>query len=194
MSQKIRKCRFCFFSITLYSVLVVFPALADRNPPEPIDPVEKDGVRYEVVHWGNIAGYQQNGGIVEAYNAADDTPLWSVLVYTIEYNPDLEGDVQDIFITQMSLEDGYLEVKNERGGVYHINLADQSVETIEGASSYRATIGGDNIEEAADGGDVEEDEHNIGQTSDDDAAAGCSMTPTSPFRRNFLVALLIAVF
>ena len=48
---------------------------------------------------------------------------WEKEVYTVEYNPDLESDVQDVFITSLNIEDGKLVVVNEKGDVYKVDLS-----------------------------------------------------------------------
>lgn len=93
------------------------------GPPE-VAPLVKDGVRYEAVHWGRERGLGQNGGIVAALDAATGKELWTTKVYTIDYHPTLETDVQDIFIR--SLQAGAtareLLVIDERGRRFRLDL------------------------------------------------------------------------
>jgi hypothetical protein len=156
-------------------------ALADRDPPAEVAPVEFDGVLYTVEHWGVEAGYEQNGGIVEAYDMTFGEFLWSVLIYKIEYDPNLESDVQDVFITELTIEDGDLVVTNEQGGEYTIDLVDHSVETLEGESVYANTPEDPPIEED----DVES------STND---SSGCSMVRSGPGLLHGFATVLTLLF
>lgn len=103
------------------SALVVFLGVAlattfafgARMPPAEVAPVVNGNVRYEVPHFSNPCG--QNGGCVVAYDNATNVLLWSVKVYCTHYDPGLEQDVQDVFITSLSVENEKVQVANEKG-------------------------------------------------------------------------------
>lgn len=82
------------------------------------------GVRYEAVHWGRGRGIGQNGGYVQAVDPATGSVLWVHRIYTIAYDPDMEQDVQDRFITQLAIskKGDALLVGDERGGRYVLDL------------------------------------------------------------------------
>ena len=74
---------------------------ADRIPPAPVPPVSIDGIRYEVIHWGRRRGLDQDGGYIAAIDIASQTELWTLKLYEVRHEPQMETDVQDVFITAM---------------------------------------------------------------------------------------------
>lgn len=100
-----------------------------RREPEPIPAVEAGGIRYEAPLMGAVYGFQQDGGIVVALDAASGLLNWTQKVYLIEYNDDIEHDKQDVFISRMVLtEDGTgLLIDNELGARFKLTFADRSV-------------------------------------------------------------------
>jgi outer membrane protein assembly factor BamB len=95
------------------------PALAD------VPPVVSGNVRYEVPNYNNPCS--QNGGCVVAYNNTTNALLWSVEVYCTHYDSSLEEDVQDIFITSLTVEGGQVLVANEKGLHFAIDPTTQQV-------------------------------------------------------------------
>lgn len=103
------------------------PAAKRVGPPD-VEPVTIDGVRYEAVHWGRERGLGQNGGYLEAVDAASGASLWLLQVYAIDYDPDLEEDVQDVFIETLKAGPrGTLKVVDERGRRYAVDPATRTV-------------------------------------------------------------------
>lgn len=89
-----------------------FMPSADRNGPAPLDPVLRDGVRYERYFGGK--GDPQTGGMIAAYDAASGQRLWTLVVFDNVRNPDWEGDAQDCFVAEMHFDaDGRLQVTDE---------------------------------------------------------------------------------
>jgi len=112
------------------AVLAPSSALASRLPPAEIPPVVDGNVRYEAPPggFGNPANpCDQVGGCVVAYDNTTGALLWSVKVYCISYDPNLEEDVQWVFISSLALKNGQLLVTNERGSHFAINPATQQV-------------------------------------------------------------------
>ena len=101
------------------------PAIAKRAAPADVPPVVYDGARYEAPHFSNPCG--QNGGCVVAYDDATGAQLWALRVYCTQYDPNLETDVQDVFITSLAVENGQLNVTNEKGLHFAIDLHTQDV-------------------------------------------------------------------
>lgn len=86
-----------------------------RIPAPAIGPVSEKGVRYEQVKNGLLAGFDQMGGYLAAYDEATGEQLWTLKVYDNKRSPDREGDVQDVFFKSMVLQsDGTLLIENER--------------------------------------------------------------------------------
>ncbi|MFT5522545.1 MAG: hypothetical protein ACI9HK_000489 [Pirellulaceae bacterium] len=112
----------------LCSCVPLTSVYAKRSAPKDVASVSHAGVRYQVVHYKADNG-QQNGGYVEAISGQDGKKLWSTLIYLIEYDLDLETDVQDCFITSLQLDEGksQLQVKNEVEGLYYVDLKTRKV-------------------------------------------------------------------
>ena len=101
---------------------------AKRSPPKEIPPVLHEGVRYQVIHFKYKNGHQ-NGGYVEAVTENDGKKKWGILLYLVEYDPHLERDVQDCFITSLRLDkkNSRLIATNEAGDLYYVDLTTQRV-------------------------------------------------------------------
>lgn len=100
-----------------------------RVGPKDVNPVTANGVRYEVLHWGRERGLDQNGGYIVAKDAASNKELWLAKIYSIEYKPKLETDVQDIFIREIELSDDKksLKIIDEDNRHFILDLSTQKV-------------------------------------------------------------------
>jgi len=96
-----------------------------RVGPSAVTPLTFDGVRFEALHWARERGLGQNGGYLLAIDAASNKELWTARVYAIDYVPNLETDVQDIFIRTIERgESGHdLLVTDERGRRFRFDVA-----------------------------------------------------------------------
>ncbi len=63
------------------------------------------------------------GGVVLAFDAATNRPLWRTQVYTTATDPSLERDVQDVFITSLAVAGDRLIVRDERRRIHQLDLA-----------------------------------------------------------------------
>jgi hypothetical protein len=100
-----------------------------RLPPPKVDPITIDNVRY--TQWaGKESVDGQVGGFLAAYDAAGQV-AWTIKVYNNRRRPELEGDVQDVFFSSMSLEpDGRLRIVNENGDTFFVDVKTRTVTTI----------------------------------------------------------------
>ncbi len=99
-----------------------------RIPAPIVEPIVSDGVRYEQVKNGLLAGFDQMGGYLSAFDENSGEQLWTLKVYDNKRDPEREGDVQDVFFKSMALqEDGTLLIENERGARFIVDPAQQSV-------------------------------------------------------------------
>jgi len=99
------------------------PPSEKRVAPQPVAPVSHDGVRYEAVPWA------ESRGTVAAFDAASGKQLWTAVIYPGRYDPGLERDVQDVFITKLALaaDGASLEIENERGERFRLDLRTRAV-------------------------------------------------------------------
>lgn len=99
-----------------------------RVAPPDVPPVDVAGVRIEVLPWGKERGLGQNGGYIAAHDPASGRELWTLKVYDVVYQPKLEEDVQDVFISQMSKAGGdTLAITDEKGRHYLVDVAHRTV-------------------------------------------------------------------
>lgn len=103
---------------------------AKRVGPPEVEPITIKNIRYEALHWARERGLKQNGGYIVAYDKDTNKELWILKVYTIEYDPKLERDNQDIFISKMDIQNGKLIVENEAHKKYSVNLDTKEVDEI----------------------------------------------------------------
>lgn len=94
-----------------------------------VDPVVKKGVRYEELRGARSRSFDQNGGVLVAYDNDSNKELWTLLVYQTKYDPNEESDVQDVFFTKLSTSwfGNVLKIVNERGEVFEVDPESRSV-------------------------------------------------------------------
>lgn len=102
---------------------------AKRVGPKDVPPLEVKDIRYEVIHWGKDRGLGQNGGYIAAMNRSTGDELWVLKIYDIKYDPSLESDVQDVFITSMSraLFSGKIKITDENLRHYLVDIETRAV-------------------------------------------------------------------
>jgi outer membrane protein assembly factor BamB len=117
-------------ALSLLAVAFLLPVasvFAKRRAPAKVEALVANGVRYVVPHFGWEHQKTQNGGYVQAWNVETGSLVWDRMVYRVVKDPRLEGDVQDVFITELTLADGQLQIANERGERYVMDLASGQV-------------------------------------------------------------------
>lgn len=101
-----------------------------RSAPPAPKVVSRTGIRYEEVQFERSEGQvDQNSGYIAAVDDASGRRLWVLKVYTVGSDTDVEGDLQDVFMTQLELspDEAMLLVTNEEERRFAVNLADRSV-------------------------------------------------------------------
>jgi PQQ enzyme repeat len=103
---------------------------AKRVGPANVSPVFIGDLKFEALQWGKDRGLGQNGGYIAALDAASGNELWTLKIYDVPYDPNLEGDVQDVFIKSMSksLFGQKLNITDERGRKYVVDPKTRSVQ------------------------------------------------------------------
>ncbi len=106
-------------------------AEAKRAPPAEVSPVRVGDIEYRSPHLLHGSMFP---GFVEAYDHARRGPVWLRQIYVIRRDPSLEGDVQDVFITRLKHrpDRNVLEVTNEAGGRFELDLETLAVKTVAG--------------------------------------------------------------
>jgi hypothetical protein len=92
---------------------------AKRRAPEPVTPVVHEEIRYEAPI--------ERMGWVEAWDVKTGATLWDVQVYKVDVDPNLERDVQEVYITKLEIEGGDLLVTDERDREFLVDLKTHAV-------------------------------------------------------------------
>lgn len=107
-----------------------FNAEAKRVPPKDVEPVIYKDIKYIAPYFKIINKEVRRCGYVEAWDLKTNKKLWDIQVYKIDYDPILEQDVQDIFITSLTIKNERLVVVNERNEIYEIDLKTKTISKI----------------------------------------------------------------
>ncbi|PYJ18438.1 MAG: hypothetical protein DME94_02005 [Verrucomicrobia bacterium] len=122
-------------------VLVPSLALSKRIAPATVTPVVHEGVRYVAPNDDGRRGY------IEARDAHTNEKIWELTVFANPIDPNLEEDVQWVFIESLSIQDDTLIVASERKNTYGIDLKTKAITQLPPAPSQTATPQPRNIPE-----------------------------------------------
>ena len=114
--------------LILVAVALLLPslALAKRAAPAKVEPVIHEGIRYVAPNDDGRRAY------IEAWDVQTNKKLWDLTVFTNRIDPNLEEDVQSIFIKALNIRDGALIVTSERDKIYGVDLKTKTVTECEG--------------------------------------------------------------
>ena len=110
-------------------MLVLSESVAKRAVPSIVIPVQVGSIEYSAPH-GKL---QNQMGCIEARNVGSGELLWRRQVYVVKYDPDLEGDVQDVYIKNIKIKGDSLMITNERKSEYQLNLNTLQVKVLKGS-------------------------------------------------------------
>lgn len=116
--------RVLVMAVAMLALAAAGEAWAKRAAPKPVAPVVHNGVQYTAPH---ASGRE---GKIVACDANSGKRLWELVVYTVKINPNLEEDVQWVFITGLAIKGDKLLVNNEKGVQYAVDLATRQVEKL----------------------------------------------------------------
>ena len=116
-------------TILLLTPLVPQLAFSKRLPPVKVDPVTYERVRYVAPNDDGRRGY------IEAWNVGTNKKLWELTIFTNAIDPNLEEDVQWVFIKALNIQDGGLMVTTERGKTYQVDLKTKEITQSDSRSS-----------------------------------------------------------
>lgn len=97
---------------------------AKRGAPAKVPSLQTEAIEYRVSH--------QQMGCVQAWDTKHDQLLWQRQIYVVKYLPELERDVQDVFITSIQKEGNQLRILNERKSEYLLDLETLQVKVVKG--------------------------------------------------------------
>ena len=101
--------------------LVLQMASAKRIAPAKVDPVIYKDVRYVAPNDDGRRGY------IEAWNVGTNKKLWELTLFTNRIDPNIEEDVQWVFIKALNIQDGRLMVTSERGKTYQVDVNTKAI-------------------------------------------------------------------
>lgn len=109
-----------------------FEVARDRIAPPVVEPVERDGVRYEQAADGRDFGADTADGVLVATEIASGRRLWVLTVYRTPIEPKLELDVQWRFFVSMAFDpDGRLRITNEADRSFLVDVRSREVTPVE---------------------------------------------------------------
>jgi len=111
-------------------LLAILVTEAKRGAPAEVLPVTVGNIKYSVPHRN---GTHRKMGLLEARDLKSGKLIWSRQIYAVKYDPDLEGDVQDVFIKSITAEGNHLIITNERNSKYQLDLNSLEVKVIKGS-------------------------------------------------------------
>jgi hypothetical protein len=115
-----------FFYVPLLLILVLFPLVspAKRSAPKPVAPVQQNGVLYSAPNDDVRRPY------VVASDATTGRELWRLPIFETKIKPDLEEDVQWVFIIRLWFKGNDLVVRDEKSRCYRVDVASKAVEKV----------------------------------------------------------------
>ena len=111
-------------------LLATLLAEARRGAPAEVLPVTVGNIEYSAPHRN---GTHRKMGLLEARDLKSGKLIWSRQIYAVKYDPDMEGDVQDVFIKSINVEGNSLIITNERNSKYQLDLNSLEVKVIKGS-------------------------------------------------------------
>ena len=113
----------------ILSILCISESEAKRAVPSKVTPVQVGSIEYSAPH-GKL---QNQMGCIEARKVGNGELLWIRQVYVVKYDPDLEGDVQDVYIKSFKVKGNSLIIINERKSEYQLNLKTLHIKVLKGS-------------------------------------------------------------
>jgi hypothetical protein len=168
--------------------LAATPAFAKRGPPPDVPPVVYEGVRYEAPPSALSNPCGQEGGCIAAYDDATGALLWSVDVYCTEYDPNRELDVQWVYITSLSIEDGKISVTNERDLHFSIDVHTHAVSGDETGCPEEP-----GVSQGGSGGSPAGDAPQAGEPSQFGGGSRCAVSAASRSSRGALTRIVLGL-
>ena len=118
------------FSLISSVLLATLLAEAKRGVPAEVLPVTVGNIEYSAPHRNHT---HKQMGFIEARDLKSGKLIWSRQIYIVKYDPDLVGDVQDVFIKSITVESNNLIITNERNSKYQLDLHSLEVIILKGS-------------------------------------------------------------
>jgi hypothetical protein len=127
----VRRCKVMIRLAVILLLTLLMPqlAFAKRLPPVNVAPLIYEGIRYVAPNNDGRRAY------IEAWNVVTNKKLWELTIYTNRIDPNLEEDVQWVFIKALHIQDSRLVVSSERGTTYQVDLNTKTITQSDSVSS-----------------------------------------------------------
>ena len=130
MIAHVRPCRVVTRSAVIFLLALLSQlASAKRTAPVKVDPIVYEGIRYVAPNDDGRRSY------IEAWNVGTNKKLWELTIFTSSIDPNLEEDVQWVFIKALNIQDGRLMVTSESGKTYQVDLNTKAITQPDSVSS-----------------------------------------------------------
>ena len=115
------------------------PGRPSRPAPPQVAPVERGGVRYQQDMEASRHGGTGRGGYLVAVDPASGERLWMLQVYAVPDHSAAGVSSPGRYFRRMTLapDRDELEIENEVGGVYRVDLAARTATWVSGPDSSR---------------------------------------------------------
>jgi len=111
--------------VTLALGFLCSTAMAKRVPPSKVNSVTHDKMTYTAPNTdGAIAS-------IHAYDTKTGRKLWQRTIFKVDIDPNLESDVQHVYITLLKVRKGKLFITSEDGKSYTLDLKTRDVKPVE---------------------------------------------------------------
>ena len=89
--------------------------------------------------WERYVAPNEDGrrGYIEAWNVGTNKKLWELTIFTNPIDPNLEEDVQWVFIETLNIQNGTLIVSSERGKTYQVDVNTKAITQSDSRSCHR---------------------------------------------------------
>lgn len=124
-------------AILLLTLLLPQLASAKRLAPVKVDPVVHEGIRYVAPNDDGRRGY------IEAWNVETNKKLWKLTLFINRIDPNLEEDVQWVFVNALNIQNGKLITTSEDGKTYQVDLKTKEITQSDSRSSASPPAIGD---------------------------------------------------
>ena len=131
MMTNVRRFRVLTRLAVTLSLTLLLPqlAFAKRLTAVKVDPVFYAGIRYIAPNDDGRRGY------IEAWNLGTNKKLWELTIFTNGIDPNLEEDVQWVFVKALNIQDSRLTVTSESGKTYQVDVNTKAITQSESVSS-----------------------------------------------------------
>ena len=110
----------CRTFLILVSILLAQQLYGKRIEPQPVSPVQANGVEYSADGDGRIQ-------YVVATDTATSRQLWKVRIFRTHIKLWVEEDTQWVFITNLELDGNTLVIRDEKARCYALDLVTKHV-------------------------------------------------------------------